>query len=114
MPHYHVAFNSKAGTNTANKIIVNLWAVSRKARVVEVGIFLQTVTATAPLFALQRASARGTQSTSLTPIQKDASDPPRPACSTRRGALTQHSPPPIRRSALLVWRSRRATVSSGI
>jgi hypothetical protein len=62
MPHYHVAFNSKAGTNTANKIIVNLWAVSRKARVVEVGIFLQTVTTTAPLFALQRASARGTQS----------------------------------------------------
>jgi hypothetical protein len=75
MPHYHVAFNGKAGTNTANKIIANLWAVSRKARVVEVGIFLQTVTATAPLFALQRASARGTQSTSLTPIQKDASDP---------------------------------------
>lgn len=75
MPSYHVAFNGKAGTNTANKIIANLWSVSRKARIIEVGIFLQTVTTTPPLFALQRASARGTQSTSLTPISKDTSDP---------------------------------------
>ena len=74
MPFYHVAFNGKAGTNTANKIIANLWCPSSKARIVEVAVFLQTVTTTAPLFALQRSTARGTQSTTLTPIKKDEDD----------------------------------------
>lgn len=74
MPYYHVAFNGKAGTNTANTIIANLWCAATKARLIEVGIFLQTVTAAAPLFALQRSTARGTQSTTLTPIKKDEDD----------------------------------------
>jgi|SRR5205085_834490 len=74
MPLYHVAFNGKAGTNTANTPIANLWCAATKARLIEVGVFLQTVTATAPLFALQRSTTRGTQSTTLTPIKKDEDD----------------------------------------
>src|SRR4051812_35453781 len=74
MPYYHVAFNGKAGTNTANTIIANLWCPSSKARVIECGVFIQTVQTTAPLFALQRSTARGTQSSTLTPIKKDEDD----------------------------------------
>lgn len=74
MPYYHVAFNGKAGTNVANTPIANLWCPSSKARIIECGIFIQTVPTTAPLFALQRSTARGTQSTSLTPLKKDEDD----------------------------------------
>jgi len=71
MPVYRAGFNGKAGTNSANKIIANLWSATRKCRIREVSCFIQTVQTTAPLFALQRSTARGTQSTSLTPIADD-------------------------------------------
>jgi hypothetical protein len=74
MPIYQVGFTAKAGTNTANKIIANLWTATRRIRVKEVGIWLQTVTTNAPLFALQRSTARGTQTATLAPILQDPSD----------------------------------------
>jgi hypothetical protein len=71
MPVYRVGFNGRAGINTANSPIASLWTATRKCRIREVTCFIQTVQTTAPLFALQRATARGTQSTSLTPIADD-------------------------------------------
>jgi hypothetical protein len=74
MPFYHVGFSARAGINTANSPIVNLWQATRKARIMEVGVFIQVAQTTAPVFALQRATARGTQTATLAPIAKDPAD----------------------------------------
>ncbi len=75
MPIYHAAFTGRAGVNTANSPIANLACISRKLRVREVGIFVQVAPTTAPIFALQRATTRGTQTTALAPLVKDSTDP---------------------------------------
>ena len=74
MADYHVAFQGRAGINTANSPVASLWTATRKVRILEVGIFIQAVPTTAPLFALQRATARGTATTTLTPIARDPAD----------------------------------------
>jgi hypothetical protein len=75
MPIYHVGFSGRAGINTANSPIVNLWQATRKARVHEVGVFIQVAQTAAPIFALVRSTARGTQTATLAPILKDSTDP---------------------------------------
>lgn len=74
MPLYHVGFSARAGINTANSPIVNLWSATRKARILEVGVFIQVAPTTAPVFALQRSTVRGTQTATLAPIRKDEND----------------------------------------
>jgi hypothetical protein len=74
MPYYHVGFSGRAGINTANSPIVNLWSATRLCRINEVGIFIQVAQTTAPVFAIQRSTARGTQTATLAPIKKDESD----------------------------------------
>jgi cytidine deaminase len=61
MPVYRAGFNAKAGTNSANKIIANLWSATRKCRIREVACFIQTVQTTAPCLhcsARQRVALR--------------------------------------------------------
>jgi hypothetical protein len=74
MPFYHVGFSNRAGINTANSPIVNLWSATRLCRIHEVAVFIQVAQTTAPVFALARASARGTQTATLAPIRKDETD----------------------------------------
>jgi len=78
MPFFCVS-GTRAGINVANSPVANLWAPTRKSWVYEVGVSIQTAPTTAPLFALQRSTARGTQSTTLTPI---AFDPAAPAATS--------------------------------
>lgn len=66
---------TRAGINTANSPVANLWVPTRKSIVREIGVAIQTAPTTAPLFALQRSTARGTQTTTLTPIAGGLSAP---------------------------------------
>lgn len=62
-PRYEVGI-SKAGVNTANTVMWQLRAPSRRTRIYEIGIFVETAPTTAPQFVLARATAGGTSSTS--------------------------------------------------
>lgn len=74
MTDYHVGFQGRAGINTANSPVVNLWTATRKVRVTEIGIFIQTAPTTAPVFAVARSTTRGTQTATLTPTARDPAD----------------------------------------
>lgn len=74
MPFYHVGFSGRAGINTANSPIVNLWSATRICRIIEAGVFIQVAPTTAPVFALQRSTVRGTQTATLAPLRKDEGD----------------------------------------
>lgn len=71
---YAVSFASRPGINAVNSPIANLWSPTRKLRLKEVGVFLQTLPTNAPIFAVQRTTARGTQTSTSTPGAQDPSD----------------------------------------
>jgi hypothetical protein len=68
MSHAYAAGFSRAGINTANSPVVNLnnTATSSRLYILEVGVGVATAPTTAPSFYLSRATARGTQTATLT------------------------------------------------
>lgn len=75
MSRYHAGF-SVSGTNTANTQAANLSNTGTALRlyVVEIGIGVAVAPTTAPQFYLSRATARGTQTTTLAGQPGDPSD----------------------------------------
>lgn len=75
MARYSAAF-SVAGVNTANTQAANLsnTATTDRLHVVEIGVGVAVAPTTAPSFYLSRASARGTQSTTLAGQAHDPAD----------------------------------------
>lgn len=76
MARYGAAF-SVAGTNTANTFVVNLTNTGTAVRmkVVQLAVGIAVAPTTAPSFYLSRASARGTNTTTLAGQAFDPSDP---------------------------------------
>lgn len=72
-PRYEVGV-SKAGVNTANTVMWQLRAPSRRTRIYEIGIFVETAPTTAPQFVLARATAGGTSTTSTLGQARDTTD----------------------------------------
>lgn len=62
---------TRAGINSANSAMWNLWAPTRPLFIREVGVSIAVAPSTAPVWALARATARGTQSTEVTPLAHD-------------------------------------------
>jgi len=76
MARYGAAF-SVAGTNTANTFVVNLTNTGTAVRmkVVQLAVGIAVAPTTAPSFYLSRATARGTNTTTLAGQAFDPSDP---------------------------------------
>src|SRR5262245_49183233 len=72
-PRYEVG-SSKAGVNTANTVMWQLRAPTRRTRLYELGIFCETAPTTAPQFVLARATAGGTSTTSTLGQALDPND----------------------------------------
>lgn len=102
---------SKAGVNAANTVMWQLRAPTRRTRIFELGIFVETAPTTAPQFVLARATAGGTSSTSTLGL---ALHPEAPAATTTLDSAWSSAPtfatagPFIRRMSLPV------TAGSGI
>lgn len=75
MARYSAGF-SVAGVNTANTQLANLsnTATTDRLFVVEIGVGISVAPTTAPSFYLSRATARGTQTTTLAGQPHDAAD----------------------------------------
>jgi len=75
MPRYSAGW-SHVGVNTANKPMANLSNTGTVERlsVVEIGVEIAVAPTNAPLFALTRATARGTNTTTLAGQPHDAGD----------------------------------------
>ena len=68
---------SVAGVNVANTQVANLanTAVSQRLRVMQIAIGIAVAPTTAPVFYLARATARGTQSTTVAGLPFDVNEP---------------------------------------
>lgn len=72
-PRYELGV-SKAGVNTANTVMWQLRAPTRRTRLYELGIFVEVAPTTAPQFVLARATAGGTSTTSTLGQALDPTD----------------------------------------
>lgn len=91
MGRYVAAFDNIAGVNTANTQFANLvGSASNRLLVREVVAIIRTAPTTPPIPALARSTARGTQTTTVTPLLQDLAD----AASTAVGLDTAWSVAP--------------------
>ncbi|MET0418390.1 MAG: hypothetical protein ABW022_20455 [Actinoplanes sp.] len=80
---------SKAGVNTANTVMWQLRAPTRRSVLYELGIFVDSAPTTAPQFVLARATAGGTSSTSAVGL---ALIPEAPAATTTLDSAWSSAP----------------------
>jgi hypothetical protein len=110
MPRYSVTHN-KAGVNTANTIMWQLRAASTDmVEIVELGVSVRTAPTTGPVWRLNRGTALGTSSATVTP---QVESPPTAAAATSRLDTTWSANPTLAAEDLRRYATPNA-IGSGI